>query len=316
MSHNLEILADGSASMAYVGEVPWHSLGVQVPADLTPAQIQAAAGLDWTVKKCPSHYNTRNGAKRMPVSALVRESDGLLLDVVPNNWNTVQNSDAFDFFNDFCVAGEMEMHTAGSLNDGNIVWAMAKVKESFELFGGDKVEGNLLFINPHKYGKTINIFFTPVRVVCNNTLTLALGMKDNGFRQTHRTAFNPDIAKEAIGITAEKMEAYKAQAQFLGSKNADIADINNYLAEVFPSNSKKDDEKLSLNARRALEQLDTQDGAEFAQGTWWQAFNAVTWLIDHSTGNPDARLDSIWFGKDSKTKQTALVKAMEYANQA
>jgi len=118
---------------------------------------------------------------------LFRSSDGKILSVVSGDWNPVQNHEAFEFFNDFVMAGDMKMHTAGSLREGKNVWALAKVNDDFEILGGDKVEPYLLFSNPHEYGKCIDVRFTAIRVVCNNTLTLALGStSDLVVRLNHR----------------------------------------------------------------------------------------------------------------------------------
>ena len=131
MAHELEIV-NGQAQMAYVGELPWHGLGTKVPADLTPDQFMVTAGLDWEVKK--EKLVTPQGAIVKNKEALVRTSDNTVLDVVGTGWNPVQNSEAFEFFHDYVMAGDMEMHTAGSLKNGQLVWALAKTKESFELF--------------------------------------------------------------------------------------------------------------------------------------------------------------------------------------
>ena len=171
MSHEIEIV-NGQASMAYVGETPWHGLGVRLPDEVAPYQMMEAAGLDWAVEK--QALVTAEGAAVTEKEALVRTSDNKVLDIVGKNWNPVQNEEAFNFFNDFCATGGMSMHTAGSLKGGQVVWALAKVNDSFELFGGDKVESYLLFSNPHKFGQAIDVRFTPIRVVCNNTLTLSL----------------------------------------------------------------------------------------------------------------------------------------------
>jgi phage/plasmid-like protein (TIGR03299 family) len=143
MAHELEIV-NGEANMAYVGETPWHGLGKRVPADVSPEQMLDAAGLNWEVVKKPLFFNTDSGPVLTNSQALVRATDNKVLTVVSDNWNPVQNIEAFTFFNDFVAAGDMEMHTAGSLRQGKMVWAMAQIKESFELFGGDKVEGYLL----------------------------------------------------------------------------------------------------------------------------------------------------------------------------
>ena len=135
MSHEVEMV-NGVAQMAYAGDVPWHGLGTKVAADLSPAQIQQQAGLDWTVEK--ETMTTASGTEIEGKKALVRSSDNKVLDVVGDNWNPVQNSEAFEFFSEYCLAGDMEMHTAGSLKGGQMVWALAKVKESFDILGVTK----------------------------------------------------------------------------------------------------------------------------------------------------------------------------------
>jgi phage/plasmid-like protein (TIGR03299 family) len=318
MAHNVE-------TMAYAGETPWHGLGVPVPADLTPAQMQEAAGLDWTVGKSDLFYNVgdrqvRAGKKQ----ALIRESDGRMLDVVSEDWTPVQNEQAFEFFNDFCAAGEMEMHTAGSLQNGKLVWALGKTKDAFELFNGDVTEQYVLFTNPHKFGAAIDIRLTNVRVVCNNTLNYALaGESDKVVRLSHRQEFNPDEVKAMMGVAKEKLAQYKEMSAFLGSKQASMEGLINYFNEVFPKTYKANEVDTSIiqphskAATRALEVIDTQPGAEFARGSWWQAFNAVTYLTDHELGkSQNSRLTSAWYGVNRQRKIAALNKAVEYAEAA
>ena len=319
MAHELEMV-NGEAQMAYVGNVPWHGLGTKVEHDLTPGDFQKVAGLDWTVEKQP--LTTATGIPIKNKEALVRTSDNSVLDVVGTGWNPVQNSEAFEFFHDYVMAGDMEMHTAGSLKDGQMVWALAKTKESFELFNGDQTDNYFLFTNPHQFGKSINIRMTPIRVVCNNTLTLSLSQSsDKMVTVNHRKAFDPDMVKEQMGIAREKMEQYKSMAEFLGGKRATGDNVIQYFNEVFGAPAKaKEDGVLpftSRNAKIAMENLNTQPGANFAQGSWWQAFNSVTYMTDHLQGREgDSRLQSAWYGRNRKVKLNALDKALEYAEVA
>jgi phage/plasmid-like protein (TIGR03299 family) len=319
MAHELEMI-NGEAQMAYVGDVPWHGLGTKVDRELTPDQFQKVAGLDWTVEKQP--LVTATGIPIKNKEALVRSSDNSILDVVGTGWNPVQNSEAFEFFHDYVMAGDMEMHTAGSLKDGQMVWALAKTKESFELFKGDQTDNYFLFTNPHQFGKSINIRMTPIRVVCNNTLTLSLSQDtDKMVTVNHRKAFDPDMVKEQMGIAKEKMEQYKSMAAFLGGKRATGDNVIQYFNEVFGAPAKaKEDGVLpftSRNAKIAMENLNTQPGANFAQGSWWQAFNSVTYMTDHLQGREgDSRLQSAWYGRNRKVKLNALDKALEYAEAA
>lgn len=317
MAHNIEMV-DGIAQMAYVGEVPWHGLGKQVPADLTPDQMLEAAGLDWEVTKVPAY--SKVGGKNVDIgwSALVRDRDSRVIDVVSNDWNPVQNSEAFEFFNDFIAEGDMEMHTAGSLADGQIVWALAKVKDSFELFGGDRVDSYLHFTNFHKYGCSTDVRFTPIRVVCNNTLTLSLNTKvERMVKISHRKQFNGDDAKLMLGVAAEKLAKYKEMAQFLGSKRASNEDTIEYFRRLWPVSENAKRTEITKNARDALAIVETQPGNEFARGTWWQNFNAVTYLTDHLAGrSQDTRLQSAWYGSNKGLKVRALETAVEMAEAA
>jgi phage/plasmid-like protein (TIGR03299 family) len=321
MAHEIEFIND-VAQMAYAGETPWHKLGTKVPADLTPDQMLEAAGLDWNVTKIPAFATIGGEQVSVGHSALVRESDNKLLDVVSNDWNPVQNSEAFDFFNEFVMAGDMQMNTAGSLKGGTVVWGLAKVNESFELFKGDKIDSYLLFTNFHKYGFSTDVRFTPIRVVCNNTLTLSLSSAvERMVRISHRQAFDAGNVKEMLGIATDKLAKYKEMAAFLGSKRANHESVVEYFERIFPLTTTKEQEegvkKLSKNALIAMNVLETQPGAEFAQGTWWQSFNAVTYMTDHILGrNDDNRLASAWYGQNKTLKTKALELAIEYADAA
>ena len=319
MAHELEIV-NGQAQMAYVGDLPWHGLGTKVEADLTPDQFQKVAGLDWDVEKQP--LVTPSGVKVKNKEALVRTSDNTVLDVVGTGWNPVQNSEAFEFFHEYVMAGDMEMHTAGSLKDGQMVWALAKCKESFELFNGDVTENYFLFSNPHQFGKAINIRMTPIRVVCNNTLTLSLSQNaDQMLTVNHRKAFDASEVKEQMGIAREKLDQYKTMAEFLGSKPYTGENIVQYFNEVFGTPAKEKVDGVlpftSRNAKLAMENLQTQPGANFAEGSFWQAFNTVTYMTDHLQGREgDSRMVSSWYGRNRKVKLNALNKALEYAEAA
>ena len=94
-------------TMAYAGEEPWHGLGVKVPSDLSPDQMLIKAGLDWSVTKNPAFVEIADKRIATGWNALTRSSDDSILDIVSNDWNPVQNHDAFKFFNEYCVAGEI-----------------------------------------------------------------------------------------------------------------------------------------------------------------------------------------------------------------
>lgn len=316
MSHEVE-------TMAYAGELPWHGLGTEVSNELTPLQMMQKAGVDWEVEQ--QKIVTESGIEINDKVALVRTSDNTLLDVTGKDWKPVQNEEAFTFFSEFVAAGDMEMHTAGSLKEGRNVWALAKVKESFDVFGEDRVDSYLLFSNPHQYGKAVDVRFTPIRVVCHNTLTFSLqSTSKNSVKVGHRTAFDADTVKETLGLASEKFAKYKEMAQFLGSRKISAESLIQYYNDVFPTTSRKEEktpvvvyDDLSKAAKMCYDALEVQPGAEFAAGTWWQAFNSVTYYTDHLQGrNSENRLHNQWFGYNQAKKVTAAEKAVAYATAA
>lgn len=322
MAHEVEIV-NGVAQMAYAGSKPWHGLGVEVSNDLTPAQIMMKAGLNWSVEK--ENLVTASGKAVGGKQALVRSSDGSILDIVGDDWNPVQNTEAFEFFSEYVIAGDMEMNTAGSLKGGRNVWALAKVKESFDILGGDQVDSYLLFSNPHQYGKAIDVRFTPIRVVCNNTLTMSLNSKSkNQVKLNHRSVFDAEAVKQTLGIAHDKFAKYKDMALFLSSKRFSVDSLIQYYNDVFPHTYNKDKsasvtkaDDLTKTAKEAMAVLSTQPGAQYGEGSWWQALNSVTYLTDHKMGRTaDTRLESAWFGVNQARKIRAVEKAVEYARAA
>ena len=324
MSHNVE-------TMAYAGEVPWHGLGVPVSNDMSAYEMMEAAQLNWSVKKQPMYFmpnednsnwvNNSTGVLVEDKMLLIREKDNMQLDVVGKNWHPVQNQEAFDFFYDWVEEGKMEMHTAGSLSNGKIVWILAKVNETFEVLKNDIVESYMLFTNPHSFGTSVNVRFTPIRVVCNNTLQLALGDNNNGIRLDHTKKFDPHLVRDTLGLATDSMRVYQHQATYLASKHATGEQRDNYFKEMFPMTDYEKDVKGYVRSKKAADANRLHNngtpGSEFSKDSWWDTFNTLTFMYDHKLGKSNAsRIRSSWYGEASKTKQVALAKALEYANVA
>ena len=329
-------------TMAYAGEVPWHGLGVPVSNDLTVEEMLEAAGLDWQVQKVPLFYRAMTQVDAPAPAgvssifgratgrtfkqeeyesgkyALIRDTDNKILTTVSGTWNPCQNHEAFTIFEEFVERNELEMHTAGSLKGGQLVWCLAKMKNEFVLFNEDKTEQYLLLVNPHQFGRAIHIRNTPIRVVCNNTLTLSLSQDvEVQANQTHRNVFDPEEMKEAIGIATLQLEKYEDMARFICSKRYNMTTVQEYFDKVFPNMSVKRGNEHSRNSEICMNLLEEQPGAEFGEGTWWQAYNAVTYLADHVHGkDTEQRMNSAWFGQNASRKVMALNSAIEYAEAA
>ena len=309
MAHNVE-------TMAYAGKTPWHGLGTKVIDDMTPDEMLVQAGLDWEVEKRPMFYSSDMFRKEVKgKQALVRKTDDSLLDVVGDDWIPVQNREALSFFDEFCKAGEMKMDTAGSLQRGRYVWALASIQEGFTLPGEDRVEGYLLFSNPHVYGVKIDVMFTPIRVVCNNTLNIALDLAaKNRFRKTHRSAFSAQEAKEFLGLARNQFQLFEENCRMLAAVKMTEEQLDDYLMQLFPANG---EDKVSRVVEQALAIFESQPGANMSHGSFWHAYNTVTYLTDHVVGRAqESRMHSAWFGDRAKLKQRAFTLATNMAEAA
>jgi len=338
--HHVETMAYNKA------EIPWHGLGFPVEHDLTPEQMLKAAKVDWQVGKVPLFAKVNGVVRDTNQAALVRITGEAKknkkkavpihewppLDYVSADWNLIQNLEAAEFFNEFVAAGNMNMETGGSLQNGKFVWFLAKIRESFDLFKGkDKIDGYLLFTNPHKYGFSSSVSLNTVRVVCWNTLNLSLNStaKDRIVKISHRKVFDAEEVKETLGLSAKKMAEYKERSTFLTTKRAKDEDIVEYFNRLYPVAAGTQKE-ISTPAKTLQEIFGVQPGHEMGEGTWWQGYNAVTYYHDHVYGRDvkdaqgrvnalatqDNRLTNSWYGMGRGKKLKALELALDYAQKS
>ncbi len=323
MSHVVE-------TMAWTNEVPWHGLGYQVPGNLTPKQMLKAAKLDWNVSLRKLHGEAPQGVVAIKeFFALVRDSDNSVFDVVGSRWKPTQNEEAFEFFNEFVHAGDATMETAGSLHGGRMVWGLANLKRSFKLKGGDEVKGYMLVALPHEQGKSIRALLTQIRVVCNNTITMALNAgAGEGFRMSHRRIFDAlmqETAKRTLGIAREGFDQQAEIATKLASTTLTREDSLKFLAELIEPSLLKSElslEELIAGSRVPKQfklcalSLDKAPGQQLpsAKGTLWGTVNAVTYAADHLFGKgQDQRLSKAWFGSAANLKNAAVKLALKKA---
>lgn len=321
-------MTDAVETMAYANEKPWHGLGVPVKDTMTPKQMMKAAKLDWTVSKRPIFFE---GGKQIPGKmALCRDTDDAFFSIVGKEWKPVQNEDALDFFTKWVKAGHMKMETAGSLWGGKYVWGLARIGKDFTLGTGknaDEVRSYLLMCSPHVRGKAMVLQFTPIRVVCWNTLNFALGrgLKGSGsaFRMIHSQKFDEAMkadAEEKLGIATEQMATFKEAAVLLSKKKITKVKQEEYFNEVLQfdpkaASKKKDGDakepQLLGKIRAALTHAPGQDITP-SLGTWWGALNAVTYVVDHDVGRTrDTSLKNAWLGQGANLKRRALQIALD-----
>lgn len=322
MSHEVE-------QMAYVGEVPWHGLGNQVDASLPIAQWQVAAGLNWQVHKAPVLYDTQPLGAPLGTSTvksfkdqfvLYRSDTGDALSVMSARYKPVQPQEVLEFFRDLVDLGHFTIETAGSLKGGRKIWALARTRDDFCLPGNDLVKGYLLLATSYNGELSTVAQFTSVRVVCNNTLTAAVGDQSAAIRIPHFRDFDAEAVKAQLGIGHAAMAALEAAARLMTRVRMNDARAFDFIGKVFDLSQQEGLPNTPYDVAQANSILarfthNQYQGASLPSSdhTLWGLLNTVTEYVDHdkrARGN-DGRMDSAWFGKGAQIKQRALDAAVE-----
>lgn len=218
-------------NMMYTRTVPWHGLGTRVDEAPTSADALRLAGLDWTVEQ--KNIQLCGGAKIQNYKANVRSSDGQVLGIVSDRYKIVQNKDAFEF-TDSIIGGDVRYETAGSLNGGRKVWLLAKLPETE--IAGDKTEPYMVFSNTHDGSGAIRVAMTPIRVVCNNTLNLALDSAKRAWSVRHTGDLNSKMheARVCLKMANAYMGALAERADRLANTTVTRDQLNMILDKLFP----------------------------------------------------------------------------------
>jgi phage/plasmid-like protein (TIGR03299 family) len=252
----------------------------------------------------------------------MRETDNRILTVTGNNWKPLQNEDMLGFMRNYVKAGGVTLETAGSLRDGKIIWGLAKLAHGFNVSRGDRVEGYLLFTSPHEVGRAIDIRTTTVRVVCANTMALAMA-EDKGntchYRQSHMTEFNEEAAKEAVGQAHEELAMAERNAKILQKMTLSIQDtLTKVIGPIFAPEftntigfAKNDDQRPKV-IQEIVTSIETAPGA--IPGTGWGILNGVTHWADHVSGREaSTRLYRSWVGDRGRQKLQVQDRLLELA---
>jgi phage/plasmid-like protein (TIGR03299 family) len=324
-------MADHVESMAYANAVPWHGLGNKVHNNLSPEAMCKASKTDWEVEKREMFFKKNGSYEKVDGSfALTRKSDESVLSVVGATYKPVQNLEGVEFFKKFVVAGKMKMETMGSLWNGRYIWALARLGHDFTLGKEDEIDNYLLWFQPHIHGKAMLFQYTAIRVVCWNTLQMAIGASLRGsntsaFRMPHSTTFNEDVkqkAEEALGLAVKQSDEFHKAATLLSKKRIKEEDVEEYFFEVLqfdPKTAVKNKDGADRVPRmlpKFQEALNLAPGSQLptALGTLWGALNAVTYVIDHDEGrDKSTALRNAWLGHKANIKRRALDLALDRA---
>ncbi len=311
--------------MAYVGETPWHGLGNPLPPK-QPIEVWAKqAGMDWSIRETPVCYRTDGIHVDHAMltyeeqRVLYRSDTGAALSVVGDRYKVVQPREVLEFYRDLTEVFGYELETAGVLKDGRKLWALARTGQDAMLKNQDAVCSYLLLAT--SCDGTLATMATPttVRVVCNNTLAVALKGANNAVKVPHSRTFDPVAVKKQLGIATSQWAAFLYRIQLMANRKVKSADAMFFFESALslPANVSASTEPTNGRALKRMQELfDGQGrGAELstAKGTTWGLLNAVTEFVDHErrARSREYRLDSAWFGQGAAIKQRAFDRALD-----
>lgn len=311
MSHNLNI-ENGKASLVVTRDVPWHGLGTVLPEPFTAEQALQYGGLDFEVKKMPALV--RVNGRRIPIPgkfATVRMDNTTPLGTVGNYYTPLQNKDAFEFFDAITGTGEAIYETAGCLGAGEVVFISAKMPEYIKV-PGDVLEMYLILTNSHNGTSPLTAFFSPVKVVCQNTVNAALRNSKHRvtIRHTNNVKQNAIEASKLMGVvnqyTNELTQAFDAMSRIKVGNTEDIMSIVTSI--VAPENGEIGTRMQNIVAT-IMEYHDASPHMEGIRGTKWGVYNAVTGYIQNlkEYRTADVRMQSaVLGGADWRVQQRAF----------
>jgi phage/plasmid-like protein (TIGR03299 family) len=305
MSHEVE-------TMMFHGESPWHGLGTRVDHLLTAKEAIAAAGMDWLVEKIQLHLPD---GKAVDHYALVRVKDGEIYGYAGKDYKVWNNWEAFQFFDAVTGTGLAKYETAGSLRKGAVIFILANLGN----FGvsGEEMKKYCVLSSGHDSQHALRVFWTPVRVVCMNTLRMALS-NNAGVYHKHTQSITADSIREAqsfLGLANGFFDTWTTVAQRLSTLALPAPQVPLLLEATFgaiPADSIAAMNWIYTKQRiEELVEVQPYDNAK-VKGSRWAWYNAVAQHVDHDMyhtpamdKSPDRRLEKVWFGEGEAVKQRA-----------
>lgn len=315
-------------SMAYVGETPWHELGNALPAK-QPIEVWAEkAGMDWQILETPVCFMAEKAGalgsiKTFPEQKVLFRSDSHKpLSVVSDRYQVVQPREVLEFYRDLVDISGYELETAGVLKEGRKFWALARTGKETVLKGNDCVKGYLLLATSCDGTLATTATPTTIRVVCNNTLSVALNGATSAIKVPHRTSFDAQAVKKQLGVAVSQWDGFMYRMRTLSERKVKSHEALNYFLRVLCNSDTAQDSGRGLVNERALKKVQAMyeghgRGAELdaAKGTAWGLLCSITEYVDHEkrSRGPEYRLDSAWFGQGAVLKQRALDEALALA---
>ena len=319
MAAELTIRQDGFVEMAFIGDTPWHRSGQRLQEDATIEDWQKEAGLDWTIETAPIQYQalstTGFGIATYPFDGrdvLYRSDTREPLSVVSGRYKAVQPKEVLEFFRDLVEENGFKIHTAGTLMGGKRMWALAQTGKYGEIVKDDGVGGFLLLSTSCDRSLATTARFTTVRVVCNNTLSMAHDSNKHTVSFSHIKKFDHAAVKAKLGSAVQSFGAFIEMGQYLQAQQMNQVMADDFIRKLIEPMNQVTREEYDITNNRAYQKIMSlfdggAKGAELVGHTKWAMLNAVTEYYDHHkpTHSADARLNSAWFGSGDRMKNNA-----------
>jgi phage/plasmid-like protein (TIGR03299 family) len=309
--------------MAYVGETPWHGLGNELTPK-QPLEVWAEqAGMAFQILETPVRYMAESAGMLGSImtfgdqKVLYRSDTKAPLSVVSNRYQVVQPREILEFYRDLTEISGFELESAGVLKEGRKVWALAKTGQTASLKGNDTVNGYLLLATACDGTLATTAQFTSIRVVCNNTLAVALANGGQAVKVPHSTNFDAHAVKCQLGISVSSWDGFMYRMRTLAERKVKSHEAMNFFLRVFTDPESTATGLTNERAIKAVQVLydGNGKGAELtsAKGTAWGLLNSVTEFVDHQrrARSQDYRLDSAWFGQGAVIKRKALDEVLK-----
>jgi phage/plasmid-like protein (TIGR03299 family) len=312
-------------TMTYFGKTPWHGEGVPMPesARFSVSEGLSHSGLDTDVEIIPIF--TGDGQDVTCGRAVRRTSDKRIFGVVGPRYTPLQNRDAFDWFAPMFDAKLAALNTAGALHSGSKVWILAEIMGAapLEIAKDDSVARFLMISNSHDGTTSVRVGFTPIRVVCANTLAMAhsnAASKLIRLRHHKDVKVNLDKLRDVINLANKEFEATAEQYRHLASRRVNVADLKKYVRLVAGVDESVKDEDIPTRTQNTMTDLLNRMVNGIGQanpavaGTWWAAYNGVNEYLNYAKGRTVSnRMDSLWFGTSATDNANALKAALTLA---
>ena len=309
MAHELTQRLDGKYEMAFVGETPWHGLGQELQQGASFEEWQKAAGMDWSIQSSPVQFvapNSYNIFKGQNV--LYRSDTNEPLSVVTNRYKPVQPVEVLHFFKSLVDENGFKLHTAGTLKGGKRMWALAETGNFGEVTADDKVGGYLLLSTSCDRTLATTARFTSIRVVCNNTLTMAIEDNANTVSFSHIQKFDHEKVKAKLGNAVGAFGAFIDMGKYLHKQKMNQVAVDTFLFNLLKDSDQTCDHVANTRQFKKIAGLFDGEakGFNLVKHSKWGMLNAVTEYVDHFAGHSqDNRLNNAWFGNGERLKNKA-----------